>query len=70
MVCGSEEIKRVIEKHLHIKEGETTPDGMFTLREVECLGSCANAPMIQVCMMYYVMIRYCRMNDCTVLYIL
>ena len=31
-----------------IKEGETTKDGMFTLREVECLGSCANAPMVQV----------------------
>jgi hypothetical protein len=31
-----------------VQEGETTEDGMFTLREVECLGSCANAPMIQV----------------------
>lgn len=48
MVCGSEEIKHTIEKHLGIEEGGTTPDGMFTLREVECLGSCANAPMIQV----------------------
>ena len=48
MVCGSEEIKRTIEKHLGIEEGGTTPDGLFTLREVECLGSCANAPMIQV----------------------
>jgi len=48
MVCGSEEIKKTIEDHLHIKEGETTADGLFTLREVECLGSCANAPMVQV----------------------
>lgn len=48
MICGSEEIKRTIEKHLNIHEGETTADGLFTLREVECLGSCANAPMIQV----------------------
>jgi hypothetical protein len=31
-----------------LQEGESTPDGLFTLREVECLGSCANAPMIQV----------------------
>jgi len=53
MVCGSEEIKKVIEDHLHIKEGETTPDGLFTLREVECLGSCANAPMIQLNDDYY-----------------
>ena len=34
MVCGSEEIKKTIEKHLNIHEGETTADGMFTLREV------------------------------------
>jgi NADH:ubiquinone oxidoreductase subunit E len=34
------------------QEGETTPDGLFTLREVECLGSCANAPMIQVRRLY------------------
>lgn len=34
--------------HINPQEGETTPDGLFTLREVECLGSCANAPMIQV----------------------
>jgi hypothetical protein len=34
MVCGSEEIKKTIEKHLGIMEGETTADGMFTLREV------------------------------------
>ena len=53
MICGSEEIKQTIEKHLHIKEGETTPDGMFTLREVECMGSCANAPMIQLNDDYY-----------------
>lgn len=48
MVCGSEEIKHTIEKHLSIKEGGTTPDGMFTLREVECLGACVNAPMVQI----------------------
>jgi NADH dehydrogenase (ubiquinone) flavoprotein 2 len=53
MVCGSEEIKQTIEKHLGIHEGETTPDGMFTLREVECLGACANAPMIQLNDDYY-----------------
>lgn len=31
-----------------IKNGETTKDGLFTIQEVECLGACANAPMIQV----------------------
>jgi NADH dehydrogenase (ubiquinone) flavoprotein 2 len=48
MICGSEEIKQTIENYLHIKEGETTADGLFTLREVECMGTCANAPMVQV----------------------
>lgn len=48
MVCGSEDIKRAICDHLGIEEGATTEDGLFTLREVECLGACANAPMVQV----------------------
>jgi NADH dehydrogenase (ubiquinone) flavoprotein 2 len=48
MVCGSEEIKHTIEQHLGIQEGETTEDGLFTLREVECLGACVNAPMVQI----------------------
>mmetsp|Transcript_48499 Transcript_48499/g.35698 ORF Transcript_48499/g.35698 Transcript_48499/m.35698 type:complete len:270 (-) Transcript_48499:110-919(-) len=53
MICGSEEIKKTIEDHLHIKEGEDTPDGLFTLREVECMGTCANAPMVQINDDYY-----------------
>lgn len=53
MICGSEEIKKTIEKHLDIHEGETTKDGMFTLREVECMGTCANAPMVQINDDYY-----------------
>ena len=53
MVCGSEEIKKTIEEHVGIKEGETSADGLFTLREVECLGSCANAPMVQMNDDYY-----------------
>jgi NADH dehydrogenase (ubiquinone) flavoprotein 2 len=53
MICGSEHIKKTIEDHLGIKEGQTTSDGLFTLREVECLGSCANAPMVQMNDDYY-----------------
>ena len=53
MVCGSEDIKKTIEEHLNIKEGTTSEDGMWTLREVECLGACANAPMIQLNDDYY-----------------
>jgi len=48
MACGSEEIKRTITEHIGIKNGETTPDNLFTLLEVECLGACVNAPMVQV----------------------
>eukprot|EP00753_Platysulcus_tardus_P016834 PLAT6071.1.p1 GENE.PLAT6071.1~~PLAT6071.1.p1 ORF type:complete len:275 (+),score=142.72 PLAT6071.1:93-917(+) len=48
MVCGSEDIKRTIEGKLGIADGETTEDGMFTLLEVECLGACVNAPMVQI----------------------
>lgn len=48
MVCGSDDITRAIEQHLGIHVGETTEDGMFTLVEVECLGACVNAPMLQI----------------------
>lgn len=44
---GAEDIVRHLEQTLGIKEGETTPDGMFTLKTVECLGSCGTAPMLQ-----------------------
>lgn len=53
MICGSEEIMRTIENHLGIKNGQTTKDGLFTLLEVECLGACANAPMVQINDDYY-----------------
>lgn len=43
---GAEDIVNHIEKTLGIREGETTADGMFTLKTVECLGSCGTAPMM------------------------
>ena len=54
MLCGSEEIFQTLEKELGIKDGETTKDGLFTLLKVECLGACANAPMVQINDDYYV----------------
>jgi hypothetical protein len=39
---------RAIKDFAHIGEGETSEDGLFTMNEVECLGACVNAPMIQV----------------------
>jgi len=44
---GSAEVVSACEKHLGIKLGETTPDGMFTITDVECLGACVNAPVVQ-----------------------
>jgi NADH-quinone oxidoreductase subunit E len=45
---GSDDIIRTCERKLGIRMGETTPDGQFTLKEVECLGACVNAPIIQI----------------------
>lgn len=45
---GSDQIVDACEKHLGVKLGETTADGKFTLCEVECLGACVNAPMVQI----------------------
>jgi NADH-quinone oxidoreductase E subunit len=45
---GSDAIVKACEQRLGIDLGETTKDGAFTLREVECLGACVNAPMMQI----------------------
>jgi NADH-quinone oxidoreductase subunit E len=47
MVNGSDEIIAYIKQKLNIGVGETTTDGMFTLKTVECLGACGYAPMMQ-----------------------
>jgi NADH dehydrogenase (ubiquinone) flavoprotein 2 len=51
--CGSDAIVKSIINHLGIKQGETTADGLFTFIEVECLGACVNAPMVQINDDYY-----------------
>lgn len=48
MLNGSDDIVRYIYEKLEIKPGETTHDGMFTLKTVECLGACGYAPMMQM----------------------
>lgn len=47
MIEGAEKIVAYIENKLGIKDGETTADGIFTLKTVECLGACGYAPMLQ-----------------------
>jgi len=44
---------KAIEDHLGIHSGQTTEDGLFTMLEVECLGACVNAPMVQINDDYY-----------------
>jgi NADH-quinone oxidoreductase subunit E len=46
--CGSYDVLDYLEEKLGIHAGETTEDGRFTIQEVECLGSCGTAPMLQV----------------------
>lgn len=53
MLRGANDLIEHIENKLGIKEGETTADGLFTLKTVECLGSCGTAPMLQCGADYY-----------------
>ena len=48
MLRGSDDIITYIKKKLNIGVGETTADGLFTLKTVECLGACGYAPMMQL----------------------
>lgn len=48
MLNGSDDIIKYINEKLGIKPGETTSDGLFTLKTVECLGACGYAPMMQL----------------------
>lgn len=48
MINGSDDIIQYIGEKLSIKAGETTADGLFTLKTVECLGACGYAPIMQL----------------------
>lgn len=48
LLCGSDEVVAHLRGRLGIGLGETTADGRVTLKEVECLGACVNAPMFQI----------------------
>ena len=47
-LLGADSLIGYLEQKLDIKKGETTPDNLFTLISVECLGSCSTAPMMQI----------------------
>ncbi len=52
-LVGAEKILKHIETTLNIKPGETTSDGMFTLKAAECLGACGYGPMLQIGETFY-----------------
>jgi NADH-quinone oxidoreductase subunit E len=52
-LVGAERLITHLENKLAIKDGETTADGLFTLKTVECLGACGYGPVIQVGSQYY-----------------
>lgn len=58
MLCNSDAVMKAVEDTLGIKHGGTTKDGLFTFTEVECLGACANAPMVQINDDYYEDLTY------------
>ena len=47
-LLGSERLLEVIHEELQLLPGQTTPDGLFSLEEVECLGSCGTAPVLEI----------------------
>ena len=53
LLSGSEEIVGHLKKRLNISFNETTHDGRFTLKEVECLAACGKAPVLQIGHQYY-----------------
>lgn len=53
LLRGSDEVMDHLQKKLGIKKGEITPDGKFSIKEVECLGACVGAPMMQIGQHYY-----------------
>ena len=53
MLCGSDEVVAHLKNRLGIGLGETSDDGKYSLKEVECLGACGGAPMFQIGRVYY-----------------
>lgn len=53
MLSGAEQLVSYLEEKLKIRFGQTTPDGLFTLTAVECLGSCGTAPVMQINQAYH-----------------
>lgn len=62
-LCGAYRVVEYLEQKLGIRLGETTPDGMFTLTEVECLNNCGDAPVMQVGDVYCRKVTFERLDQ-------
>ena len=66
LTCSMFQARQLVEdtcKQLNIKEGEMSEDGLFTISRVECLGSCDNAPAVQINDKYYDKVDKKKMNS-------
>ncbi|GJN62181.1 NADH-quinone oxidoreductase subunit NuoE family protein [Elizabethkingia anophelis] len=63
MLKGSDDILDHIRTTLNIKDGETTEDGLFTLKPAECLGACGYAPMMQLGKFYHENLTKEKVNE-------
>lgn len=61
-LVGAEDIVKYLEKKLEIKVGETTKDGMFTLKTVECLAACGCGPVMQVGQTYHEKLNFNKLD--------
>jgi NADH-quinone oxidoreductase subunit E len=62
-LVGSDDLITYIEQKLDIKVGETTKDGMFTLKTVECLGACGYGPMLMCKYKFYERLTKDKVNE-------
>ena len=63
MICGAEDLMEVCKEKIAAKPHELSADGKFSWEEVECLGSCSNAPMAQIGKDYYEDLTTARMGE-------
>jgi NADH-quinone oxidoreductase E subunit len=62
-LLGAESLIEYLKEKLGVQENETTPDNLFTIVRVECLGSCATAPMMQINHDYYENLTRSRVDE-------
>ncbi len=62
-LMGAESVYDHLQNKLGIKAGETTPDGLFTLKEVECLAACGWGPVFQIREKYYMNLTNEKVNE-------